>query len=174
MVEKEKALELSKEWQELLNRPRVLKGKDLPPVQKDKPYSGQPFPVQETGLGTFIVFIENFAPGGKSQKHGHMNEAIFYILEGKGYEIHDGKRYEWEAGDVVVVHNGCVHQHHNLDPENWGRALVINPKPLFLAMNLKAQRLVEQPPGMTFSEAFVGKAASVGWGGQEEGIGGRK
>jgi len=69
-------------------------------------------------------------PGGKSQKHGHVNEAAFYILDGKGYEIHDGVKYEWQAGDVVVVHNNCVHQHFNATRTSRRRALVLKAKPI--------------------------------------------
>lgn len=43
--------------------------------------------------------------------HGHQNEAAFYILEGAGYEIHDGRRYDWKQDDVVVVHTDSVHGH---------------------------------------------------------------
>ena len=56
----------------------------------------------------------------RSQKHGHVNEAAFYILDGKGYEIHDGIRYDWKAGDVAIVHNNCVHQHFNAEPRRAG------------------------------------------------------
>ncbi len=48
--------------------------------------------------------------------HFHVNEAIFYILDGKEFEIYDGVRYEWEAGDIAVVPNHTVHQHNNTDP----------------------------------------------------------
>jgi len=48
----------------------------------------------EDGLAqTLHIHLEEYAPGGKSQMHGHLNEAIFYILDGHGYEIHDGKRH---------------------------------------------------------------------------------
>src|SRR3712207_2872715 len=43
------------------------------------------------------------APGGWNQAHGHQNEAFFYILEGRGFEMHDGIRYDWEVGDAVAV-----------------------------------------------------------------------
>ena len=66
------------------------------------------------------LHLEEYAPGGKSQKHGHVNEAAFYILDGKGYEIHDGVRYDWQAGDVAIVHNNCVHQHFNAEPGQAG------------------------------------------------------
>jgi gentisate 1,2-dioxygenase len=86
------------------------------------------------------------APGGKSQKHGHMNEAVFYILDGKGHEIHDGVRYDWEAGDVVVVKNACVHQHFNDDPDHPARAIIIKSKPLYLFMNMVMQADIEKQP----------------------------
>ena len=62
----------------------------------------------------------NTRPGGRSQKHGHVNEAAFYILDGEGYEIHDGIRYDWKAGDVAIVHNNCVHQHFNAEQHQAG------------------------------------------------------
>jgi len=84
--------------------------------------------------------------GGKSQKHGHVNEAAFYILDGQGYEIHDGVRYDWSAGDVAIVHNNCVHQHFNADPVKPARALVLKTKPMYMFMNMLFQHLVEPRP----------------------------
>jgi gentisate 1,2-dioxygenase len=75
-----------------------------------------------------------------------MNEAVFYILDGKGYDIHDGKRYDWKAGDICIVHNACVHQHFNADEQNFARALIIKSKPLYLFMNMMFQEVVEEQP----------------------------
>src|SRR5216684_4520747 len=50
-----------------------------------------------------VHFVELF-PGGENRGHGHQNEACFYILEGEGYEIHDGVRYEWQKDDFAIVH----------------------------------------------------------------------
>ena len=47
------------------------------------------------------------------QKHGHLNSAVFYVLKGHGHDIHDGRHMQWKAGDVMLVENGCVHQHFN-------------------------------------------------------------
>ncbi|WP_018430208.1 cupin domain-containing protein [Hoeflea sp. 108] len=52
--------------------------------------------------------IDVFAPGGYGQKHGHMNSAVFFVLKGKGHDIHVGKRLDWETGDALIVENGCV------------------------------------------------------------------
>ena len=95
---------------------------------------------------TLHIHLEEYGPGGKSQKHGHVNEAAFYILDGRGYEIHDGVRYDWSAGDVAVVHNNCVHQHFNADPDKPARALVLKAKPMYMFMNMLFQQLVEPRP----------------------------
>jgi gentisate 1,2-dioxygenase len=64
-------------------------------------------------VGTSVshIFVEQ--PHSRSHKHAHP-EAYLYVLEGRGYSIMDGQRYEWEKGDVVHVPPGMVeHQHFN-------------------------------------------------------------
>src|ERR1700744_4190229 len=62
---------------------------------------------------TLQVHFVQLPPGTSNRGHGHQNEAAFYILEGKGYEIHDDQRYDWSQGDLVLVHTDSVHQHFN-------------------------------------------------------------
>jgi quercetin dioxygenase-like cupin family protein len=52
-------------------------------------------------------------PHSSSHKHAH-TEAMLYVLEGRGYSIIDGKRYDWEEGDAVhVPPRMTVHEHFN-------------------------------------------------------------
>jgi quercetin dioxygenase-like cupin family protein len=95
---------------------------------------------------TFHMHLEEYAPGASSQKHGHVNEAAFYILDGEGYEIHDGIRYDWKAGDIAIVHNNCVHQHFNASKDKPARALVIKTKPMYLFLNMLFQKTVKERP----------------------------
>ncbi len=77
-------------------------------------------------------------PGTRNQGHGHQNEALFYILEGHGWEEHDGQEYPWEAGDAVAVHNDSVHWHCN--PTNdWTLAIVMKAKPMWLFLGMHQQ-----------------------------------
>jgi mannose-6-phosphate isomerase-like protein (cupin superfamily) len=85
------------------------------------------------------------APRGYGQKHGHMNSAVFYILKGKGHDVHDGVHIPYEAGDSCIVENGCVHQHFN-DGDEEQFVLVMKAKPLFLFMHMIFQKMVEYPP----------------------------
>ncbi len=83
-------------------------------------------------------FVE-IAPGGANGGHGHQNEAAFYILEGRGYEIHDGRRYGWEQGDLVVVNADSRHQHFNADPDRRAVCLVVKPKATWMMLGLTQQ-----------------------------------
>ena len=85
-----------------------------------------------------VHFVE-IDPGGANGGHGHQNEAAFYILRGRGYEVHDGNRYEWSAGDLVVVHNDSRHQHFNASREEPALALVMKAKALWMFLGLTQQ-----------------------------------
>jgi quercetin dioxygenase-like cupin family protein len=136
------------ELKKLRAMPRVFKSREIPikggpqfwiQYLHDASPEGVP-------LKSLMVLIEYYAPGAKSQIHGHQNEAIFYILEGRGYEVHDGVRRDFEAGDVVIVPPGTVHQHCNADPDHPVKAIAINPKSVYMYLNLIQQRIVEHPP----------------------------
>jgi quercetin dioxygenase-like cupin family protein len=137
---------LKNELDRLRAMPRVIKGKEL--MFNDGPQSfSKHFIEPVDGLTqTLHIHLEEYGPGGRTQKHGHVNEAAFYILDGTGYEIHDGIRYDWDAGDVAIVHNNCVHQHFNKDPDKPARALVLKPKPMMMFMNLLFQKQVIPRP----------------------------
>src|SRR5450631_3494429 len=137
---------LKDELTRLRSMPRVIKGRDL--LFNDGPQSfSKHFIEPVDGLTqTLHVHLEEYGPGGRTQKHGHVNEAAFYILDGEGYEIHDGIRYDWKAGDIAIVHNNCVHQHFNASPTKPARALVIKTKPMYMFMNMLFQKQVEPRP----------------------------
>ncbi|MBV9598883.1 MAG: cupin domain-containing protein [Chloroflexi bacterium] len=136
---------LSKRIQELWSIPSVIKASSLAQHAGDRFVNQLVTTDDNSPLSTIVVFIEYIPPGGRSSKHGHMNDALFYILEGDGYDIHNGKRYTWLAGDVANVPPGVTHQHFNASATRPVRALVLNPKPLYLALNLMWQKQLETP-----------------------------
>jgi hypothetical protein len=55
-----------------------------------------------------------------SGKHRHQGGLLIYVVEGKGYSIVDGERYDWAKGDLVLLPmkpGGVEHQHFNGEPE---------------------------------------------------------
>jgi len=137
---------LKGEREKLKRAPRVIKATERPWGGGPQHWNKEVVTPATAPTQSIFIHVEDFAPGGHNQKHGHQNEAMFYILEGKGHEIHDGKRYDWEAGDVVIVHNDCVHQHFNDDPQRPARAVVIKSKPMYMFLNLIQQGTVEPAP----------------------------
>ena len=131
---------------ELYGKPRVI---DL----RSRKYTGGPqmwnkdiMQPDDGIMQSLESHIEYLAPGGKTQQHGHQNSAVFYILDGEGYEIHDTIKYPWSAGDAAIVHNGCVHQHLNASKTKPCKMLVVKAKPTYIFFNLLWQKNVEMPP----------------------------
>jgi quercetin dioxygenase-like cupin family protein len=137
---------LNAELKRLRSVPRVRKGSDLEFHGGMQAWNKHYLEPKDGMAQTLHIHIEEFAPGGVSQKHGHVNEAVFYILDGEGAEEHDGIRYEWESGDAAIVHNNCVHQHFNRNPDRPARALVMKTKPMYLFMNMLFQRRIIPTP----------------------------
>ncbi|HEX9271514.1 MAG TPA: hypothetical protein VGA01_04785, partial [Candidatus Binatia bacterium] len=44
----------------------------------------------------------------------------------KGYDIHDGERWNWEQGDLICIPGMTEHQHFNSGAD---RALLLNAMP---------------------------------------------
>ena len=137
---------LKDELGRLRSMPRVIKGKELKLDGGPQHFSRHYVEPEDGRTQTLHIHLEEYAPGGTTQKHGHVNEAAFYILDGVGYEIHDGVRYDWKAGDVAIVHMNCVHQHFNGDPDQPARLLVLKSKPMFLFLNMLFQKTVIPKP----------------------------
>lgn len=92
--------------------------------------------------------ISELQPGGKSRKHRHSNEAIIYIIAGRGYSIlqnGDGPemRVDWEEGDLLAIPAMWWHQHFNGDSETPARYLAVKNVPLMEKLGLF---VVEQHP----------------------------
>jgi mannose-6-phosphate isomerase-like protein (cupin superfamily) len=86
-----------------------------------------------TRMETVDAYMQIIPPGSRSGKHRHLAEECLYVLEGRGYDLHQDcdveitdtyqwkpqaeiKRYEWVAGDVIYIPPCTIHQHFNADP----------------------------------------------------------
>ncbi len=87
---------------------------------------------------TLQVHFVELPPHSSNHGHGHQNEAVFFILEGDGYEIHDEQRYDWSADDLVIVHADSVHRHFN-PYDRRALALVMKAKSAWMHLGLIQQ-----------------------------------
>jgi quercetin dioxygenase-like cupin family protein len=125
-------------------RPKVVKSSQMP--WENSPHGLLKHIVNEgmnTRAETVDAYMQVIPPGSHSGKHRQLAEQAFYIIEGRGYDLHmdcdlaiiddkytwkpDGneRRFDWEAGDVVYVPPNTISQHFNADDTRPARIAVI-------------------------------------------------
>jgi quercetin dioxygenase-like cupin family protein len=93
-----------------------------------------------TRMETVDAYMQVIPPGSRSGKHRHLAEECLYVIEGRGYDLHQDcdveitdtyhwnpqtqiQRFEWEAGDVIYVPPCTIHQHFNADAARPARLI---------------------------------------------------
>ena len=135
-----KALDRSRRFREEYDRRHtIIRPRDMPWEQSPqgliKHVINEELFTKEFALDMYIQVIE---PGKGSGKHRHMAEEVFYVLEGRGYDLHwDVKpeisskyawkwktqpmKLQWEEGDFVYIPPFTMHQHFNADLQSPAR-----------------------------------------------------
>lgn len=135
----EALLESANFREEYKKRQGIIKAEHLPwedsPQGLIKHIVNKKMNTRECALDMYQQFLE---PGGCSGKHRHLAEEVFFVLEGKGYDLHwdvkfdcvdkyewdwetEPKKFEWEEGDFVYIPPYSIHQHVNADPNKPAR-----------------------------------------------------
>jgi quercetin dioxygenase-like cupin family protein len=115
-----------------------------------------------TRLETVDAYMLIIPPGSRSGKHRHLAEECLYVLEGRGYDLHQDcdveitdtyhwkpqdevKRYDWEAGDVIYIPPNTIHQHINASTERPVR-LISATNRIYQACGLNDLEQLEDAP----------------------------
>ncbi|MBI2986190.1 MAG: cupin domain-containing protein [Deltaproteobacteria bacterium] len=85
-------------------------------------------PEIETGAKQVWVYLQEIPAGSRSGMHRHIAEEQIMVLEGKGYDLHDGVRWDWEQGDFICIPRMTAHQHF-VAGENRAVLLCAMPSP---------------------------------------------
>ena len=144
-------------------RKGVIKAEEMPwentPQGRIKHVVNEKMNTRECALDMYIQFLP---PGGRSGKHRHMAEEVFYVLEGKGYDQHwdfkfdcadkyswewekEPKKFEWEEADYVYIPPYTTHQHFNADPAKPARFITATNR-LVKALGFNWIEQVENAP----------------------------
>ena len=141
------AVKASREFrQEYDSRKNMVKAHEMPfersPDGLIKHVINERMNTKECCLDIYMQFL----PGGKaSGTHRHLSEEVFYVIEGRGYDLHwdvrfdchdemefswesEPKRYDWKQGDFVYIPPYCTHKHFNADPANEARIIVVTSR----------------------------------------------
>jgi quercetin dioxygenase-like cupin family protein len=115
-----------------------------------------------TRMETVDAYMLIIPPGSRSGRHRQLAEECLYVLEGRGYDLHQDcdveitdtyhwkpqeelKRYEWEAGDVIYIPPNTIQQHFNADPERPVRLISVVNR-IYKACGLNDLEQLENAP----------------------------
>jgi quercetin dioxygenase-like cupin family protein len=128
-----------------------------------------------TRMETVDAYMQIIPPGSRSGKHRQLAEECLYVLEGRGYDLHQDcdveitdtyhwtpqdevKRYEWQAGDVIYIPPNTISQHFNADPDRPVR-LISAVNRIFKNSGLNDLEQIEDAPeykpGMVLTAEIV-------------------
>ena len=95
----------------------------------------------------FFATLTIRPPGIVDKPHRHVSSAINYYFRGSGYSRVEGKRYEWQAGDLMVSAPGWAVHNHASNPGEPVYELTIQDQPLNIYMeSLLWQEDLALPP----------------------------
>lgn len=86
--------------------------------------------LEDTAAKDWNVFVHEIHT--HSGKHTHQGGLALYVLDGEGYTVVDGERYDWQAGDLLLLPvkpGGCEHQHFNASADKPAKWLALIYKP---------------------------------------------
>ncbi|MFQ5682672.1 MAG: hypothetical protein ACE5HC_05295 [Candidatus Binatia bacterium] len=90
--------------------------------------------IQTTTHKFLIFYTQEIPPGSCSGKQKCQGGIVFVIVEGEGYTLLDGTRYDWKQGDLFQVpirDKGVAYQHFNASSDR--PALLIGAEPNLVA-----------------------------------------
>lgn len=122
------------------------------------PATGRTNGTTHTFFATITIRPKNIV----DRPHRHVSAAVNYYFHGRGYSTVEGKRYEWEAGDLMLSAPGwAIHNHASKDEDVY--ELTIQDQPMHLALGslLWHEDLRGEPKLLGLSSGFETNRAAV-------------
>ena len=93
-----------------------------------------------------FIGIQVMNPGEHILPHRHNSYAVYHIMQGTGYSVLEGEKFEWEQGDTFACPAWAVHEHINTGTEQ-AIQYVFQDMP---ARAMERNLMWEEPMGRSF------------------------
>ena len=87
-------------------------------------------------LPTMSCWIQMLRPGERLRAHRHTGSAVYYVVQGTGETIIDGRRFAWEKGDILTLPSWALHEHANRSSRDAAVLFSIQDRPVVEALGL--------------------------------------
>jgi quercetin dioxygenase-like cupin family protein len=128
--------------------PTLIRGSDVPYIVSRMGASNfYLIPhMEDTPLMQWVVFVR-YMKDHPNGRHRHQGGIALFGIDGRGYSIVNGRRYDWGRGDVVflpLVPGGLDHQHFPAVPGEAATFMGIIYEPLIVAVGAEMTQLEPQ------------------------------
>ena len=98
-------------------------------------------------MPTMACMIQLLRPGEHTQAHRHTGSAVYHVAEGSGATIIDGKRFEWQKGDIFALPPWALHEHANASASADAVLFSIQDQPVLKALGLYYEEELKENGG---------------------------
>jgi quercetin dioxygenase-like cupin family protein len=119
---------------------------------------------EELSLTQWVVFVRDHT-GVPSGRHTHQGGITIFGVEGDGYSVVNGHRFDWTAEDAVllpIVPGGLDHQHFRAHDDRPSKFMGIIYEPLVVGLGAEMVQLEPQTRSTEWEAAKVGKVSENG------------
>jgi quercetin dioxygenase-like cupin family protein len=139
-------------WERLYRRAHYgqvhIRGRDVPVV--DSRQGTSQFYVmpqfEELALTQWVIFVRDHT-GVPSGRHTHQGGIAIFGIEGDGFSVVNGRRFDWSAEDAVllpIVPGGLDHQHFRARADRPSKFMGIIYEPLVVGLGAEMVQLEPQ------------------------------
>ena len=94
------------------------------------PYTGGPV------LPTMGCTAQLLRPGVHTKAHHHASSSVYLVINGNGFSVIDGQRFDWEQGDVFAIPSWICHEHANVSQTETAALFAFTDTPIMQALGL--------------------------------------
>ena len=99
-------------------------------LEYTNPYTGGPV------LPTMGCTAQYLRPGVHTQAHRQASSSVYMVLEGAGWSVIEGQRFDWAQGDVFAIPAWACHEHTNGSQTEVAALFAFTDAPIIQALGL--------------------------------------
>jgi gentisate 1,2-dioxygenase len=92
-------------------------------------------------------FAQLIRPGEHLKAHRHTGSAVYYVAQGSGVSIIDGRAFNWSKGDVIALPPWALHEHANASASEDAVLFSMHDTPVFTATGLYHEESLAEDGG---------------------------
>src|SRR5712692_814234 len=134
-------------WQ----RDQTLEALDKLTEDDASPYDGLALAYTDPSTGgpvmpTIDCTIQRLPAGYRTKAHRHTTNTIYHVVQGSGFSVIDGLRFDWQKSDTFCVPNWCWHE-HSAAPNEQAVLFAASDAPVLQALHVYREQAYENNGG---------------------------